>query len=623
VAAKVEPYPDAKALEVFSRAVLLRATILSYKEDYEGAAALANRARWLRPPSVSAKQNALVALSYRGSGRLSESPRAALDDYRKALTGFEEFRRWDPSNRLWQRERAANQLLVSEGIVTCHTSKTKDCNPMPSLEEAEAVSLEARAALRALAETDLSNVSWQRDLGWALEVHAKVLAVKGCKDDCLAFLEESEVLAVKGCKDDCLVFLEESEKVYSRSQLDKADAASLAEFGRLLQEKSGALAALDRLFEAKEILQRALVLFETLTEAHRDTPIYVSDLSKAYQREAEILQKADDGTGADAAKSEVQRLNAKYETLVRNREEEANKLYARHMEHLNKGTKLFEKSNYTDALSEFNTAEAAIREYIRLQPTDFTGYDGLSDIYDWIQATQEKLDNAEERAEPLSASMHAAHIAAWLTPKDSAYEMTMIDKLLSVMHELAKFLYDNRRLDEALAMVQEEIVVAEGFLQGATQNALYLNRMGDAKCGLGIFRRDLNKAGWEEAIRSGLIHLQKAAEIDTKNPMYQRDLGLWRKIFAERLKAANRNAEAWEEYRLALEDYEEAGRRLLAEEPKAADRIVEAWEEYRLALEAYQEMASRAPGDEKMRETIWDLVEYGIRLRKKILHSQP
>jgi tetratricopeptide (TPR) repeat protein len=222
-----------------------------------------------------------------------------LDDYRKALTGIEELRRWDPKNVLWQRERAAGQLLVSGGTVACHTSEPKNCDPMPSLEEAEAMSLEAIAALRALSKTDLSNVSWQRDLGWALQVHAKVLAKQGRH-------RQTERLAS----------LEESERVYSNSLPDKADAEGVAQFGGLLKDKSNALAELNQTLKAEETLQRAIDLFKRLVADHQDNPKYIAELSDTLQREAEIRRKAGDETNAHAAESEVQRLNEKYVTLI-------------------------------------------------------------------------------------------------------------------------------------------------------------------------------------------------------------------------------------------------------------------------------------------------------------------
>jgi hypothetical protein len=121
---KIEPHPNSKALETLAGAALEQA-YLNVGEDFEGPAALATEARRLRPASISARKNALLASEHRGRGRIA-TPSRALDDYRKAQVEFEELSRWDPDSKLWQRERAATQLLVSEGIVACHKSKDKD-----------------------------------------------------------------------------------------------------------------------------------------------------------------------------------------------------------------------------------------------------------------------------------------------------------------------------------------------------------------------------------------------------------------------------------------------------------------------------------------------------------------
>ncbi len=558
--AKPEPYPDAKALEVVSRAALLRALVLNFQEDYEGAAALATEARTLRPPSISTRKNALVALAWRGAGLASMTPQPALDDYRKVLSEFEELRRWDPNNRLWQRERAATQLLVSEGILACHASKTKECKPMPSVEEAEAMSLEAIATLRALAQIDPSNVSLQKDLGWALQDHARVLAAQG---------RQTEQLAI----------LEEAERIHSNSQPDKAEAEGVAALGRLLGDKSDALAALDRPLEAEATLQRSIALFKGLIAVHQDSPGHVAELNAARQREAEILRKAGDRTGADAADRERKQLDEKHESLSRNRQEKADKLEALHVARVNEGAKLFKGRDYTAALRVFNAAESSMREYIRLQPTAFSGYSNLRNVYDWIQLTQKELGNDKERTAALSASMHAARIAALLAPKNSATKMNY--ELLKARHNLGMFLYDYAPLDQALTMVQEEVVVAEGLVQGDPQNADYLWRLGNAKCGLGMVRRDSKQAGWEEAIRSGLIHIQKAAEIDKKKSDYQKELGSWRKYLAEQLEADGLKEKA------SVEE--------------------------RLALEAYQKAAKLSPGNEDVEGAIRELAERGAR----------
>ena len=144
------------------------------------------------------------------------------------------------------------------------------------------------------------------------------------------------------------------------------------------------------------------------------------------------------------------------------------------------------------------------------------------------------------------------------------------------------FLYLNKHFDEALAMVQEEVVVAGVLAQGATQTADYLKCLGDAEGGLGIVRRKREQqAGWEEAIRSGLIYIEKAAEMDTKKPDFPKEVGWFRKYLAEQLNADGRNKEASLEF----------GR----------------------ALKAYQQAAERAPGDKEVGEAIRDLGAHGIR----------
>jgi tetratricopeptide (TPR) repeat protein len=495
-------------------------------------------ARRLRPRSASARKNAFVALVWRADGRISDQPQRALDDYRNALAGYEELRRLDPDNRLWQRDRAAIQLKVSEGMVACHESKTKDCEPMPSLEEAEATILEAIATLRALAGIDRTNVSLQMDLGWALQEHARVLASQDRKAERLARLEESE-------------------KIYINSIPDPPDAGGAEALGGLLLDKIDALAVLDRQAEAEATLQRSIHLFSGLIASHQDNSTYVADLSAVRQREAEILRKTGDKAGADAADREVTRLNEQYQKTIESNNQKAEKQHDLHIPHVNKGATLFNGRDYTAALGEFKAAESSILEYIWLRPTDSSGYDELMNIYRWIQLTQKELDNAEEGTAAVRASMYAAQIAALLAPRDAE----IINKMLEARHNLGMSLYDNDRLDEALTMVQEEVVIAEELVQGASQSAHYAEhswRLGDAKFGLGIVRRELKKDGWEEALRSALIHVQKAVEIDTKNPAYQNKVGQIRKYLAEQLDRDDRKKEASVEYRLALEAYREA-----------------------------------------------------------------
>jgi tetratricopeptide (TPR) repeat protein len=537
ISGKAEPYPSAKTLEVFGQAVLARAVLLNFKEDYEGAAALANRAKWLKPHSASGRKKALVALAWRGNGRRFDEPQRALEDYQKVLAEFEELRRWDPNNRLWQRERAATQLLVSEGIVACHENKTYACKPLMPLEEAEALDLDAVATLRALASIDETNLSLTRDLAWAYESYAQLLAVQGKHLERLARLEESEQL-------------------YRKSKVDAANAENEVALGRLLVNKADALVVLGRRRNALESLQQSVDTFKRLIEAHPDNYIYLDDQKEAYLRLAKLSRDAGDTTAADAAKREAKQLTEKYATFSRSDPQESQKLDSARAKHVTEGATLYNRGEYAAALGAFNAAESSIRNYIHLQPTYFRGYDKLRNVYAWIEVTQDKLGNAEQRAAALSAAMYAAQFAALLAPEKQMTEMNL--RLLQCRHNFAKTLYDNDALNDALAMVQEEVVVAEELVRESSQNADYLWSLGNAKFGQGIVRRQLAIAGWEEAIRSGLIHIQKAVEIDRKNFVNWKELGMQRKYLFEELAKDGLNEKAAAEYRLALEAYQKA-----------------------------------------------------------------
>jgi hypothetical protein len=111
-------------------------------------------------------------------------------------------------------------------------------------------------------------------------------------------------------------------------------------------------------------------------------------------------------------------------------------------------------------------------------------------------------------------------------------------------------------------MVHEMVAVAERVVLENKPNADYLWQLGNARCGLGMFRREnSNKPGWEESIRSGLIQFKKAAEIDTKRADSLDQLGVWHKYLGEQLAADGHEDESLTEYRLALKAYQAAARR--------------------------------------------------------------
>jgi hypothetical protein len=540
VVGKAAPYPNAKILEVASSATSVRSQILGDEEDFDGTAALAIESRILNPASISARENALNAQAWRGNAHL-DTPQSALDDYSVVLTEFEALRRWDPDNRLWQRQRAAAQLVLSEGILKCNESKTKDCKTAPSLEDAEALSLEAIATLRALTQLDAANVSWQYDLAWALQDHASVLAKLGREAESLAMLQRVEpiVSAYKG-------------------DLANADAAS--KMGGFLTQKSQTLAALGRLPEAKESSQRAIDIYAALMTAHQDNPTYVYYLSLARQNLAEILRKAGDSTGVAAADRETKQLDEKYDALTRARQAKDQTLKTASIGHINEGAKIFHRGSYREALVEFEAAEPLAREYVDLRPGDYDGYENLRNVYDWVQLTQEKLDRTKERLAPLKASMNAAQIAALLAPE--AKQTNANKHLLDARQNLDMFVFENKTLGDASIMVEEEIAVADRLVLQDKRNADYLWRLGNAECGLGMVRRENhNEPGWEEAIRSGLIQFQKGAEVDAKGTHSLVQLGYWRKYLGDQLETDGRKAESLAEYHLSLKAYQAAAAR--------------------------------------------------------------
>lgn len=552
IAGKVEPSPDAKALEVLSHALLLRAAASLYanKEDNDGALRLAIEAKRLRPVSASATRQKATALAFLANSTSPNNPQLSLEKYREVLAEFNELRRRDPSNRLWERELAAVQLLITEGIVACHQSKTKDCKPLPALEEADTRSSEVIGTLRALAQTDSSNMSLQRDLGWAWQNRAKVLEARGQQSERLAALKTAELF-------------------YRNSILDhRSDVEGVIQLGTVLLDQSKALADRDQWPEAKATLQRSIGSFEKLEKevgAQEDNLGILGYLMNVKTEEGKLLRKAGDQNGADLADRALKRLEEQYNNLIDRSGQESTKLYASHIKSKDGGAKLFKEGNLAAAIPEFNAAESSMREYIRLKPSAFGGYDNLRKIYDRIQATQEKLEDVGAQGAALLASLRAAQIAAWLESDDPGSQMHK--NLHNAQENLGIFLNDKGRYDEALAMVQEEVVVAEALVQrlsldqpkpGDPNRVDSLWRLGTAKFGLGLVRRNLKKEGWQEAIRSAFFYIQKAADIDRRNFYYPKKLGEYRKYLADELDADRFKEEALVEYRLALKAYEQA-----------------------------------------------------------------
>jgi hypothetical protein len=466
VPGKAEPYPDAGAVRVLSRAALLRANVLSAPDDYEGAATLAQEARALMPASTSARKYSLEALSWRAYGTGERNAQRALDDYRLIQREAEELRRWDPDNRLWQRERAIALQMVGRGIGFCHLDQS--CTPMPALEEAEAVILEAIATLRALAQLDANNLSLHADIFWAV-------------------LERADVLALKPERaGDWLEVLEQAERVHDKLATDPESVAMLA---YLRERQAKALAVLGRAPESAQARQQSIAAWTQLAAQHPKHPLYALELRRA----------RGEATAVSAIESTVRAVENP-------------------------------------------------RHAIRRWPADFAGYGNLSVAYT-NRANASRDDG--ERAAFLNAALESAQIAAWLAPDFRARDTARA--LLVARNTFGLFLHEKKRLEEALAMITEDVVVAEALVHADPHDSVIQETLGQAKCSVGQVRRELKQAGWEEAVRGGILHLQRATAMNRQD--HWDELADWQQYLGQQLIADGRQNEGTAQYRLALASY--------------------------------------------------------------------
>lgn len=522
------PYPDPSALRILSSAALVRGIILGSEEDHEGAAALAEEARRLQPASLSTRENALVTLAWRGKAHGSHSPADALADYRNALAEFEELRRSDPGNSDWKRERATSQLLVSEGIVACH-QRPGACNPMPALDDAEAIMFEARAALRVLAAGDPTNHVLRDDLVRAEQVDFAIQkARRGPAFERLASIRNAQLLQEQTAR-------------------DPADADHDNRTVSLLGEEVDTLIELGRRSEAQRTLGRAIDLATKLTAAHRDNALYYEALAAARAREASLLRAAGDARGAAVASQQEEEARQEHDRLYQDPLVAAAELETRADALLSKG--------------EFVAAVSALREALRRRPASYRTYEKLADAYRQLQISDRDPGKREARLAALSASMHSAQIAAWLAPLAEQSQANRM--LLQARNEFAQTFIDEDKREShqaALGLLQESVVVAESLSQREPSNADYAWSLGNAKCSLGTVRRSLAEPGWEGAFRSGLIDLKKAVALRPDNRFYRENYASRRKNLGDLLAQDGQTERAAAEYAVALKEYEEAAR---------------------------------------------------------------
>jgi tetratricopeptide (TPR) repeat protein len=521
----IAPFPHAGAVAVLSEVAFMRAE----PGNAAGTAAMADQARKLKPQSVKARRRALLMLRERGSS--NGQPAGALQDMKDALAGFDELGRWDPRNAGWTHDRALAQLTLARAIAGCHLAGNNACSPLPPLENAQAMTLEALTTLGTLAAADRTNQSLQANVGYALETYVTVMMTAGGRTD----LAEA------------LARLQESERFWSARRRDPADTLGILEFGQILQLQAFMLFSLERPAEAMQTLQRAIAIYEPLERRQPDNIEYIDSLASARGFEKMLRGMLGDAAGAAAAGKEMQRLDEARQKANRPALEKEVSVRADQFDLINKIGDLMYGRKYAEALPVLMVMEELSRREIVLSPANFASYSGIGQYYMNIAEAQKALGNSAAELGNLAAAMNAAQVAAWLAPEQQREPRNLT--LLDARNDVATALFARKRSAEALQIVRENIALAEEMAE--RRECIDCRwHLGVAKCLFATGQRDFS-ADW---LRSGIIHIESASK-ESRNAGIFSDLGHWRLMLAGELEKSGSKPAADEQRRLALAAY--------------------------------------------------------------------
>jgi tetratricopeptide (TPR) repeat protein len=531
---ELSPYPHPGAISVLSTAARVRALLPESIEDARATATLAARASAMKPYSVGARKAAIVSIGDRGHQQ--PTPEEQIDDYTTALRAFEELWRLDPDNILARRERAVTQLMLAAAIVACHEARAS-CAAAHPLSDADSMVLDSLAVLRNLAATDAANALFHNDIAWALSTHARVLLASGRPEESLARLQEAE-------------------RHYDQRKLDPDDQNILLNLASYAHAQVSPLLLLKRLADAEAQARRASAMYERLLSAHRHNPVYLGSLAAVRGDEAFFMEQRGDTAGAAKAAEHAKALRDQVNSQRQHWLDTLNKNTERDTAHYETAVMLRLGGDAKGALRELTSSERLSRDYIVLRPAAYQSYDSLAITYRALADVHEMLGNQDARLEALTAAMHAAQIGLWLASQENSANVTL--RLLQVRKTLATRLYELKQFGDAESILQEHIIVTEQAVRAAG-NTDFVAILGHAKCLLGSVRLESNQTGWEEAFRSGLIHLETVARGPDEATMF--DVGSWRAVLADALEKSRRVPEAMIERRRALAAYRDALKR--------------------------------------------------------------
>lgn len=530
VVAFLDPYPNPGVLEVLGRVTSVRAQLLNFEGDYQATAILLQRTRELAPTSASVRRDALIARALHIFTRSDSGRNDTMPESRAVLREFNELGRWDPRNRTWQFDRARTQSLMVLAAVICQQNPT--CEPKPSLDDTLAMSLEAQAVLRGLASIDRSDSLIEGYWLWAMERHADVLRAR--KDDAGA-----------------LATLEEAERRYAASVVvhEPNDFELAVDRRRRIRTQAGLLLTLHRIPEAKKKIQEA----RAIRLPDSDVPTHLLSLRAVRDLEAKILEAAGDSYGAANAAAEAAPLQQRYDAITSKHSINDTTAVRSYVVLADRGMERFQADRYEEAMKEFVAARSVARDIARLNPGHYASYGNLRDINDWIQWTSHLLKRDDQRLTDLRAAVYAGQIAAWLAPPEAQKDMTA--RLLAVRNNLTGYLAGpGDATQDALAMANEVVAVAEGLVQDPQPEPRFVSALGVAKCSQGRLRKELNVIGWEEALRTALIYIRRAEAAGFQEWEAAKDWGTCRVFFADQLAKTN-PTEAADRYESAARNY--------------------------------------------------------------------
>ena len=512
-AGRIRPPLDADALEVVSRAMLARAQLLGRPDEYYGANQVASEVRRLKPLSPSARGNAVRAQAWWLRMAPESEGRRRLLDYHRLLRELDRLQRWDPDNRSVLRQRGEVILLATEAALRCKA--TRACDPPPSIEEAESLSLQAVAIFRWLQGLDEKSSLAMGDLGWALLDRARLLEASG-PASATRIRERVDALS-------------QAEQQWAKAPFD-GDLERDVRLAEVRVALAEAEAELGQVEKAQELLVRTVNKLGPLLTKSKN-PAFPRVLARAHAVGARFHLETSSGF-VQWSEDEEHRLEARAARLS----DEILGTAAKNVSPAELRARISELGRLTSEgeAQQARALESELVDRIAASPSEAL-------LYDLMRRAHESSADATLRARKQSDSPNRAvsaaiqEGAAWNAALRSAQLAALLSKgdgeekvqLRREMRRVGEHLADTGRPEESLPFLREEVSLAAELVEPRIEptprpedsepRPEALRVLADS---LFRFSRALdatNKRGSEEVLQRALVTARWATELDGKN----------------------------------------------------------------------------------------------------------